>query len=142
MKVTKERDAFLLDFEVLQHLRDIQAEYNWSFSPEEEKNRKRKRFTGAGADLEAITRDVSQYLEGSAAGQVHSAEAFAQLMAFLNGFDLVKVEKLQIVNSLPRSMVHLYALVEECGQRFSEETCEGIIAKISELFPPAMQVDE
>ena len=63
-------------------------------------------------------------------------------MLFLNTLDLVKVEKLQIVNSLPRSMVHLYALIDECDQRFDEDTCESILKKIQELFPIQGDDDE
>ena len=63
-------------------------------------------------------------------------------MEFLNQFELMKVEKLQIVNSLPRSLVVLYALVEECEDRFGEETSESIIEKINELFPIQEEEEE
>ena len=57
MKVLKERVAFLLDYEVLEHLNGLNEKYNWTFTPQEEKDSKskRKRFTGAGLDLEVIT---------------------------------------------------------------------------------------
>lgn len=137
MKVLKERDAFLADFEVLQHLNGLKEKYNWSFSPEDEKDPKsrRKRYTGAGLELEVITRDITQSLGKLAAGEIPDANAVKEIMTLLNTLELVKVEKLQILNSLPRSMVHLYALVEECDQRFSEETCEAILAKINEVVP-------
>lgn len=138
MKILTEREAFLLDFEVLQHLRGLQETYNWTFTPEEEaqqKHNRTKRFTAAGLDLEVLTRDVTAYFSTNAAGQIPGQEQFVELMQFLNQLDLMKVEKLQIVNSLPRSMVHLYGLVEECDLRFDEETCESILAKISELVP-------
>ncbi|EEQ37699.1 hypothetical protein CLUG_01822 [Clavispora lusitaniae ATCC 42720] len=142
MKILTERDAFLSDFEVFQHLRDLKKTYNWTFTPEEEaqNNNKRKRFTAAGLDLEVVTRDITAYFSSNAAGSIPDEKAFTELMTFLNGFDLMKVEKLQIVNSLPRSMVHLYGLVEECDQRFDEETCESILAKINELMP--VEADE
>lgn len=138
MKILTEREAFLLDFEVLQHLRGLQEKYNWTFTPEEEaqqKHNRTKRFTAAGLDLEVVTRDITSYFSANAAGLVPSEQNFVQLMQFLNQFDLMKVEKLQIVNSLPRSMVHLYGLVEECDVRFDEDTCESILAKINELVP-------
>lgn len=137
MKVLAERAAFLLDYEVLQHLEELKEKYNWTFTPEEDakQKHKKKRFTAAGLDLEVATRDITLYLSKNAGGSYPNAEAFTSLMTFLNQFELMKVEKLQIVNSLPRSMVHLYGLVEECDQRFNETTCESILAKINELVP-------
>uniref|UniRef100_A0A0L0NWY4 DNA-directed RNA polymerase III subunit RPC9 n=1 Tax=Candidozyma auris TaxID=498019 RepID=A0A0L0NWY4_CANAR len=139
MKVLKERVAFLLDYEVLEHLNGLKEKYNWTFTPQEEKDSKskRKRFTGAGLDLEVITRDITLCLGKLAAGEIPNTEAVMEIMTFLNQYELMKVEKLQILNSLPRSMVHLYALVEECDQRFDEETCEAILAKINEVVPKA-----
>lgn len=135
MKILNERVALLLDYEVLQHLEELKHTYNWTFTPEEDKKSRKRRFTGAGPDLEAITRDITLYLEKNAAGTVPSEKNFAELVAFLNRYDLMKAEKLQIVNSLPRSMVHLHGLVEECGARFDEDTCELILGKIDELMP-------
>ncbi|SGZ48597.1 CIC11C00000005250 [Sungouiella intermedia] len=137
MKILAERSAFLLDYEVLQHLEELKVKYNWTFTPEDEakqKNRK-KRFTSAGLGLEVATRDITLYLSKNAASKYSNSESFTALMTFLNQFELMKVEKLQIVNSLPRSMVHLYGLVEECDLRFDENTCESILAKINELVP-------
>ncbi|CAX41838.1 DNA-directed RNA polymerase III subunit, putative [Candida dubliniensis CD36] len=139
MKVLTERDSFLSNYEVLQHLQNIKKKYNWSFNPDDEKflkNKKNKHhFTGCGINLEIITRDVLSCLENNDSSLIQSQESFKQLMEFLNQFELMKVEKLQIVNSLPRSLVVLYALVEECEDRFGEETSEKIIEKINELFP-------
>lgn len=137
MKILAERAAFLLDFEVFQHLEELKEKYNWTFTPEDDAKQKskKKRFTAAGLGLEVATRDISQYLSKNAGGSYPSLDAFGQLMAFLNQFELMKAEKLQIVNSLPRSMVHLYGLVEECDQRFDEEVCESILAKINEVVP-------
>lgn len=144
MKVVNERNAFLLDYEVLDHLQHLKKKYNWTFTPEEDaqNNGKKKRFTAAGLGLEVVTRDVTLCLSKSPAGGIPDAEVFKQLMVFLNQFELVKVEKLQIVNSLPRLMVHLYALVEECDLRFDEDTCERILAKINELVPAPEGDDE
>lgn len=144
MKVLKERDAFLADYEVLQHLTGLKEKYNWTFSPLEDKDPKnrRKRFTGAGVDLEVITRDITQCLSKQAAGEIPDVSAVKEIMNFLNQYELVKVEKLQILNSLPRTMVHLYALVEECDQRFSEEECEAILAKINDVVPKPEEEQE
>lgn len=147
MKILNERDSFLSNYEVDQHLKDVKRKYNWTFQPEDEAaqdyNKKKftKRFTACGLDLEVITRDTLAYLSNSPIAVIDTREKFKLLMEFLNGFELMKVEKLQIVNSLPRSMVHLYALVEECDLRFSTEVCESFIGKINELFPVEEEED-
>ncbi|GEQ67281.1 hypothetical protein JCM33374_g945 [Metschnikowia sp. JCM 33374] len=144
MKVLNEREAFLSDYEILQHLTDIKEKFNWSFTPEDDAKSKykKKRFAGAGLGLEAITRDILSYLGKTAVGHITSEASFGELMGFLNTFDMMKAEKLQIVNSLPRSMVHLYGLVEECDQRFDEDACQSIIDKIDELFPVENDAEE
>lgn len=136
MKIHSEREAFLLDFEVAQHLSEFKEKYNWSFSKEDDaKKGKKRRFNGAGVGLEMITRDLLQYFDLRSSGSFANQDTLLQLMAYLNTLDLMKIEKLQIVNSLPRSMVHLYALVEECDQRLDEATCEALLEKINELVP-------
>lgn len=143
MKVLQERDSFLSNYEVLTHLSGLKKKYNWTFTPEDEAalaasskaKHRQKRFTACGEDLEVVTRDVSSYLNKTLGTTRISEPDFVGMMKFLNQFELMKIEKLQIVNSLPRSMVHLYALVEECDQRFNEEVCESIVNKVNELFP-------
>ncbi|KAK6456928.1 putative DNA-directed RNA polymerase III subunit [Scheffersomyces xylosifermentans] len=148
MKILNERDSFLSNYEVAEHLKDIKKKYNWTFTKEDEeehnndKRKNRKRFAACGLNLEVITRDILAYVANSSTAVIDSPAKFQELMVFLNGFDLMKVEKLQIVNSLPRSMVTLYALVEECDQRFDEERSQSIIDKINELFPVEEEEEE
>ncbi|EMG47895.1 RPC17 DNA-directed RNA polymerase III subunit RPC9 [Candida maltosa Xu316] len=143
MKVLTERDGFLSDFEVEKHLKNIKTKYNWTF-PEIDKeepvnNHKHKRnnkhYTACGLGLETITKDVLIHFSTSDSRYIDSEQGFKTLMEFLNSFELMKIEKLQIVNSLPRSLVVLYAIVEECEERFGEATSQSIIDKIDELFP-------
>lgn len=151
MQIIKERDSFLSNFEVYDHLKHIKQKYSWTFSPEEElalqqdqqqdnyhkkhHQKQKNRFTACGLDLEVATRDVLQFMENNAEITQVDVDNFKQLMSFLNQFELMKVEKLQIVNALPRSLVVLYLLVEDCEERFSVEICEDIVGKINELFP-------
>ncbi|KAI5960033.1 hypothetical protein KGF57_001977 [Candida theae] len=167
MQVVKERDAFLSNFEVYEHLKHIKHKYNWTFSPEEElalqqeqqqqqqqqqqqehdhnnsthhqkkhlTKSQKNRFTACGINLEVVTRDVLRFMEKNAEITQVDTDNFKQLMSFLNQFELMKVEKLQIVNCLPRSLVVLYLLIEECEERFSVDVCEGIVGRINELFP-------
>ena len=135
MKILNPRDKFLTNYEVLEHLKGIQDKYNWS-KPSADENRSRgKRYTACGVDLEVITRDVVRYLENTSAGAIDNEEKFTELILFLNELPLVKIEKYQIMNVLPRLMVTLYAVVEECDARLSEDQCEAILEHINRLFP-------
>ncbi|GME97091.1 unnamed protein product [[Candida] boidinii] len=60
---------------------------------------------------------------------------FIDSMIELNKFSLEKIEKLQIVNFKPRSIVLLYSIVEECDQRFNEDECNSIIEIVNTYFP-------
>ncbi|RCK64930.1 DNA-directed RNA polymerase III subunit RPC9 [Candida viswanathii] len=142
MKILTERDAFLSNYEVQQHLESMKNKYHWTFSPGDNakdaklaKRKDKKHYTACGINLEVVTRDVLACLDNSESGVIETLDQFKELMGFLNGLELMKIEKLQIVNSLPRSLVVLYAIVEECEERFGEEVSEGIIGKINELFP-------
>lgn len=136
MQILNEREFFLSNYEVLRHLEEMKLKYNWTEDKGGNDNRKKKkRFTGGGIELEVITNQVSEYLKNNSCSEIKTDEDLVKIMTFLNGFDLVKVEKLQIVNCLPRTMVHLYSLIEECDQRFDQESCEKILSKIEELFP-------
>ncbi|KAG7193167.1 uncharacterized protein KQ657_000921 [Scheffersomyces spartinae] len=135
MKVVKPRSEFLSNYEVLRHLKGIQKKNNWVFSDKDKKESNKRHRDFGGVNLEMVVKDSLQYLESSPCGVIGSIDSFKQLMIFLNQFELMKAEKLQIVNTLPRSMVLLYALVEECDQRFSEAESELIIEKINELYP-------
>ncbi|CAN3368951.1 DNA-directed RNA polymerase III subunit RPC9 [Diutina catenulata] len=138
MKILVERDSFLSNYEVGCHLHDIKKRYHWSFTAEDDKKGKdkhKKRFSACGINLEVMTRDTLAYFEKTPTGSIDSYDKFVEMMEFLNSYDLLKAEKLQIVNSLPRSLVVLYSIVDECDQRFSEEQSEAICTKINELFP-------
>lgn len=143
MQILNERDCFLSNYEVLKHLEEMKLKYNWTEDKGgNDSRKKKKRFTGGGIELEVITNEVSEYLKNSPCSEIKTDEDLVKIMTFLNGFDLVKVEKLQIINCLPRTMVHLYSLIEECDQRFDQEVCEKILNKIEELFPSEEAHDE
>lgn len=147
MKILTERESFLSNYEVAQHLESMKKKYHWSFPANEDikhnlKRKDKKYYTACGINLEIITRDVLSCLENSASNAIESEENFKALMEFLNTFELMKIEKLQIINSLPRSLVVLYAIIEECEERFGEEVSESILAKINELFPIEQEEEE
>lgn len=127
MKVETEREKLLSNFEVFEHLKEIQLDNHWQAT-----DKKFKR--SFNPDLEAITRDLTSYLSKTQA-QTQSTDSLVQAMGKLAQFDLEKIEKLQIINSTPYSLVTLYAIIEECDQRFTEDESNQILEIVQEHFP-------
>jgi DNA-directed RNA polymerase subunit F len=50
-------------------------------------------------------------------------------------FDISKVEKLQLLNYRPASLVDLFVILENCEDRFSAEQLDQILETVQELFP-------
>lgn len=133
-QVISEREKLLSNFEVLEHLKEIQQQNNWK--PNDQKKYKRS----FNPDLETVTKEVVSYLEKTTTAQ-QSVELITSCMNKLAKFQLEKIEKLQIINSAPHSLVNLYAIVEECDQRFTEEESQEILDIVEELFPQEAAVE-
>ncbi|AGO11994.1 AaceriAGR317Cp [[Ashbya] aceris (nom. inval.)] len=146
MKVEAVRDAFISDYEALQFMSHLQRRHQWVVDDDVEMadDRRRKKKQYNHPELQAITKDVVNYLSANKNADPEEEqepvksgitrmndEKFTTLMQTLNQFDLYKAEKLQLVNQLPLNIVHLYALVEECDSRFSEEQVSAIIDAIT-----------
>ncbi|AET40184.1 DNA-directed RNA polymerase III subunit RPC17 Ecym_5430 [Eremothecium cymbalariae DBVPG len=148
MKIEAARDAFISDYEVLKFMSQLQRKHNWLFDDTDKKTTKKtKQYNHP--ELESITRDLVNYLttnknpdpEDPETGTTRPAKAgitklndatFTKLMHALNQLALFKAEKLQIVNQLPTNIVHLYSIVEECDNRFSEDQIKTILLAVQE----------
>ncbi|KAL3231443.1 DNA-directed RNA polymerase III subunit RPC9 [Nakaseomyces bracarensis] len=156
MRVLEPRDAFLSDYEVLQHLSKLERQYKWDAESIAEMSADKKKFKKFrpynNPALQGITRDTLAYLKQSKYSISEEEEQllpeqrppaplcnlndnkFTDLVTRLNEFDLFQAEKLQIVNQMPVQIVHLYSIVEECDTRFSEEQIEQILALVAEFI--------
>ncbi|KAG7866484.1 hypothetical protein KL918_003381 [Ogataea parapolymorpha] len=54
----------------------------------------------------------------------------------------MKIEKLEILNRLPRTIVSLFSVIEECDQRFSDEQCNSMLELVQRCFPVAQEAVE
>lgn len=159
MRVIQARDAFISDYEAYQFLSTLQKKNLWDDESLKELAKINKTKKGKFQKrpynhpvLQGIVNDTLSYLtisktvaaeegeegESEEAKQERRApitkmndESFTELMNKLNQFDLYKIEKLQIVNQLPTNMVYLFAIVEECDSRFSEDQINEILKIIS-----------
>ncbi|WFD19392.1 hypothetical protein MCAP1_001622 [Malassezia caprae] len=151
MRVIKARAALLSDFEVLQLLKECEADQR-----EDARNRKE-----SGADPAEDDNDVPPNLrtiqfetiaslsQGFRPCSVQNAQhitSFKQLIHdrgyvvpdtnILEGaVGLTKAERLQLVNHAPASVVELHTIIEELGQRMSDEQIEDILRCISSCLP-------
>ncbi|KAH3680099.1 hypothetical protein WICMUC_000557 [Wickerhamomyces mucosus] len=134
--VEQQREKLLSNFEVYEHLKQIQSENNWITSNKTHNNDRKKLKKAYNPGLESITRDVISYLDKSHISEIQSSESITQcIQQLLSKFALEKLEALQIVNSIPRSLVSLFSVIEECDQRFSEEETQEILDIVNENFP-------
>lgn len=117
-----------------EHLKEIRVQNNW-IKPNSGNGNHKKSFKKVfNPDLETITSEVTSYLLKHDIKE-HSVELITNLMADLSKFELEKIEKLQIINSTPHSLVNLYSIVEECDQRFTEGQSQEILDVINRCFP-------
>lgn len=149
MKILEARDAFFSDYETLQFLSKLERQHHWDDDTIQDRRDKKKMKTHRpynNPELQAITRDTITYLstdkgvaqeEEEPSGDDNKKKSpisslndqkFSELVTELNEFDLFKAEILQIVNQLPTTMVHLYAVVEECDTRFTETQIEKMLS--------------
>lgn len=143
MKILQQRDKLLSNFEAYQHLCEVQKENEWGFTIPQTNKKRKNRFNPQLLDLEIISRDLSNYLVKMNQGNDVTTENFINLMLVLNSFELEIIEKLMIMNLLPRSLVNLYAIIEECEERFSQDKCEEMLSNIEKYFPaPIEEGDE
>ncbi|KAH3685947.1 hypothetical protein WICPIJ_003069 [Wickerhamomyces pijperi] len=142
MKIELEREKLLSNFEVYQHLKQIQKDNNWDLKTNKDGKKDRKVRKAFNPDLEAISRDIVSYLEKSNIQEQTEENVSNCITDLASKFPLEKIEVLQVINSKPRSFVSLYAVVEECDQRFSEEQSQEILDIVNQYFPSEQGEEE
>ncbi|GMM29674.1 DNA-directed RNA polymerase III subunit [Martiniozyma asiatica (nom. inval.)] len=141
MKILDSDPVLLSNVEVYNHLLKLKDRHEWGLP---QGHKKKSKFNPQLLDLEIVVKDSCEYLtrlypyltenikEDDMKGRL------GNLMERLNEYPLLLIEKLMIINLLPRSMVALYAVVDECDERLGEKA-EELLQVIQEIYP---QVDE
>jgi len=160
MRVIKARAALLSDFEVLQLLKDCEAEQR-----EDARHRKESSADSAEDDNEVPPNlrtiqfeTITSLSQGFRPCSVQNAKHIASFKKMLQdrgyvipdtnilegAVGLTKAERLQLVNHAPGSVVELHTvrvlttnikLIEELGQRMSDEQIEDILRCVSSCLP-------
>ncbi|KAL7944647.1 RNA polymerase Rpb4 domain-containing protein [Trichoderma barbatum] len=126
MKVIEAQAAVLTNFEVLQHLSQQKDRY---------KQRKRR----GPPNLETVVRELIQYLQShpnplSQKPSTYAPDCISQLLERLSPYELSKGEVVMILNLRPASVAALNTVIEEMGERFSEEQQEEMVTIILEVL--------
>lgn len=101
---------------------------------------KRKESTLEKINQEALTIEYETFAylsdrELSQVSDIKSSQHFEELLSFLSGLKLTKLERLEIINSLPKNMIDFYILIEECEERYENRIIEeDILPRISKAL--------
>ncbi|ELT88775.1 hypothetical protein CAPTEDRAFT_229172 [Capitella teleta] len=119
MEVVQENAAMLSNYEVLSLLKD---------NKQSQTKGKRQQNT----NVATILYSTLKYLEKTPCAAVQSPEKLADFMQAVDGFNLTKAEKLQLLNLRPATAVEIQLLIEESEERLSEEQIEQLLATVAE----------
>lgn len=111
----------LSNYEVLKILKDVKETTKSSKS--------------SNKNLATITYETINYLEGLKHYNELRDEHVIDYLEEMKRFNLTKLEKLQILNQRPKSMVELQVLIEENEERFSEEAMDMILDIVRKTLP-------
>ncbi|KAG2034532.1 RNA polymerase Rpb4-domain-containing protein [Suillus americanus] len=137
MEVVNARSALLSNFEVLNLLRELDAEHiartktAIRVKKEEEATGKNSHDTQTeeiSENLRTVELEAIQYLSADYQPTLHQSDtSITQLVRGLQPFGLSKAEKLQIVNLAPTEPVELYVIVEELEDRLGDRMNDLIV---------------
>ncbi|KAI9158642.1 Calcitonin peptide-receptor component protein [Paramyrothecium foliicola] len=138
MKVLEAQAAVLTNYEVFQHALDQRDRY---------KQKKRR----GPPNYETVMTELLQYLktEPSPLSQdppTYTPDCVPQLLERLRPYDLAKGEVVMILNLRPVSVAALNTMVEDMGERYTEEQQEEMVNIVGEVLgypvPAAAEGDE
>lgn len=120
MEVVEGEERMLSNYEVLKILKDMKES---------------TKCKSTNKNLATITYETITYLEGLRHYEEMKDEHLLAYLDEMKKFNLTKLEKLQILNQCPRSMVELQILIEENEERFSEEAMELMLEIVRKTLP-------
>lgn len=122
MEVIEGKEKMLSNYEVLTILKEVK---------ESTKNDK----STTNKNLATIAYETINYLEGLQHYNDLKDENVLDYLGEMKKFNLTKLERLQILNQRPTSMVELQILIEENEERFSEEAMEIMLDIVRKTLP-------
>ncbi|XP_026465439.1 DNA-directed RNA polymerase III subunit RPC9-like [Ctenocephalides felis] len=120
MEATKVNTAFLSNFEVMQVLKELKL-----------KDSKRKFMM---RNFATITYETLKFLEDSPC-VLQSKENISNFLKAVEPFNLVKIEKLLMINEPPTTPLQIQLIVEDSEERLSEEDVDKLLDVIANTLP-------
>lgn len=95
------------------------------------------------SSADSIRDDVREYLSNKCCAN-QNPDNILKIMKCLNEFpiQLTRYEKLMIINTPPRSHLHLSLLVKDCEERFDEEQMNTLLTLIDICLPITQELDK
>ncbi|OLL26076.1 DNA-directed RNA polymerase III subunit rpc9 [Neolecta irregularis DAH-3] len=122
MKILNSREAFLSNYEVFDHLKQIEG-----------KQSDTAHVKGVAANLSSQNLRTIQFeaisteTQGINPAATQSPRAIVGILAELRHIQLTKAEKLMIINTRPTSAPEIHAIIEEIDARFNDESVEWLL---------------
>jgi hypothetical protein len=91
-------------------------------------------------NLMAVRESVHRHLE-PAPCSAQTEEQVASFVERTRGLGLKTAELLQCINRRPTMLVELYLIIDQCDQRFDEQTIARLLANVLACFPDAASGD-
>jgi len=129
MEIVDEHAGILTNFEVLQVLKDVQASRNGYRKP----NKNQQHATILYSSL--------KYLHNTPCTH-QQPEVIKEFNEAVNGFNLTKAERLQLLNQRPTTAVEIQLIVEESEERLSEQQIEELLNIVTTILPDPAQQEE
>ncbi|KAJ2847704.1 hypothetical protein IWW36_003717 [Coemansia brasiliensis] len=136
MEVIDRQQALLTNYEALVVLAE-----------DDEQQQHKHHHEKAPENVTTLKFEATTYLKGMPCAS-QTPEQIAKLKTELAAYELTTAEILQIINLRPKSLVELYVIVEEIGERYTEEEMGQLVAIIQEILvhnepqeSDAMEVD-
>ncbi|GAQ86120.1 DNA-directed RNA polymerase II subunit 4 [Klebsormidium nitens] len=123
MKVLDASAGLLTNFEVLEVLK-------------ERGTRTEADESGVPGPATPSEQKVHDYLVHSPAG-TQTRKSIQTFTEAIKELELLKAEKLQMVNLRPSIPVEVHLVVEDCDERLTTDAVEALIATVDETLPPA-----
>mmetsp|Transcript_27678 Transcript_27678/g.58244 ORF Transcript_27678/g.58244 Transcript_27678/m.58244 type:complete len:151 (-) Transcript_27678:126-578(-) len=139
MRVLEPFEGVLTDFEVRQLLSRQAEERKKEEDTKPLPGARRTNNTGcwrAQHDVMMVSEALLQYLDGTRCSALTS-ESVQELLQAVKPFKLMRAETLMLLNTLPRSLVEVHLVVEECEERLSLEERQRLLALVAKAVEPA-----
>ncbi|KAI3654275.1 hypothetical protein MP228_000994 [Amoeboaphelidium protococcarum] len=124
MKVLENQDALLSNYEVYKILSERQADRKSS--------NKKKQGAKQQSNVATIEFETMKYMKDSGVSKLNDGD-IVHFLEQTRDLKLTKLEKLQILNIRPQSLVDLYIMIEHLESRFNDP--ESLLETIMNALP-------